>query len=44
MMKTLIVSEWLLFYANVAIFQLYHRENMIIVNEHAKQYATDAVK
>jgi hypothetical protein len=27
------VSEWLLFNANLAIFQLYHRENMFIFNE-----------
>jgi hypothetical protein len=33
MMKTLIVSEWLLFNANLVIFQLYHGENMLIVNE-----------
>jgi hypothetical protein len=27
------VSEWLLFNANSAIFQLYHQENMLIFNE-----------
>jgi hypothetical protein len=27
------VSEWLLFYANSAIFQLYHGENKLIFNE-----------
>ena len=27
------VSEWLLFNANSAIFQLYHGENKIIFNE-----------
>jgi hypothetical protein len=27
------VSEWLLFNANSAIFQLYHDENKVIVNE-----------
>jgi hypothetical protein len=27
------VSEWLLFNANSAIFQLYHGENKLIVNE-----------
>jgi hypothetical protein len=32
-MKTLIVSEWLLFKANLAILQLYDGENMLIVNE-----------
>ena len=30
---TLWVSEWLLFNANSAIFQLYHGENKIIFNE-----------
>jgi hypothetical protein len=28
-----IVSEWLLFYANATIFQLYHGENKFIFNE-----------
>ena len=27
------MSEWLLFYANSAIFQLYHGENKLIFNE-----------
>ena len=27
------VSEWLLFNSNSAIFQLYHGENKLIVNE-----------
>ena len=27
------VSEWLLFYATSAIFQLYHGENKLIFNE-----------
>jgi hypothetical protein len=27
------VSEWLLFYANSAIFQLYHGENKLILND-----------
>jgi hypothetical protein len=29
----IIVSEWLLFNANSAIFQLYHGENKLIFNE-----------
>jgi len=28
-----VVSEWLLFNANSAIFQLYHGENKLIFNE-----------
>jgi hypothetical protein len=27
------VSEWLLFNANTVIFQLYHRQNMLIFND-----------
>jgi hypothetical protein len=33
MHKINIVSEWLLFNANSAIFQLYHGENKLIFNE-----------
>jgi hypothetical protein len=34
------VSEWLLFNANSAIFQLYHGENMLIFNEMMMRYKT----
>ena len=30
---SIIVSEWLLFNTNTAIFQLYHGENKLIINE-----------
>jgi hypothetical protein len=33
MMIVMWVSEWLLFNANSAIFQLYHTENKLIFNE-----------
>jgi len=36
------VSEWLLFNANSAIFQLYHGENMLISNEMMMVHAMSA--
>jgi hypothetical protein len=36
------VNEWLLFNANSAIFQLYHGENKLIINEKIVKNERDA--